>query len=331
MTEGLAVERVSFSYAKGARRALSEVDLIVPAGEVLAIVGPSGSGKSTLLRLVSGLLAPAEGRVLIDGRDLTGVSPEARPVAMVFQGYALFPHLDVAANIGFGLAVRKVADRRQRVLAVAVRLGLADLLGRLPGELSGGERQRVALARALLREPAVFCLDEPLSSLDPVLRAASRRDLAGLLRADGRCALHVTHDQTEAMTLGDRVALLNDGVLEQIGSPRELYDSPASTFVATFIGTHPMSLLRPAAARVDVPAGVTTVGVRAEDVVLVPGEDAVVLAVDDLGHERIAEVDVGGDMLRARLPADVDARPGDRLGFSVGRHTRFGADGRRLP
>jgi ABC-type sugar transport system ATPase subunit len=332
MTHGLTLERLSFAYAKGSRPALSDVDLTVVPGEVLAVVGPSGSGKSTLLRLVSGLLRPSSGTVSIGGQNVTDRSPESRPVAMVFQGYALFPHLDVAANIGFGLAVRKAprASRRQRVRDVAEQLGLTELLLRMPSELSGGERQRVALARALLRDPQVFCLDEPLSALDPVLRSAARRDLERVLRTQGRCALHVTHDQTEAMTLGDRVALLRDGRIVQVGTPRELYDTPATTFVATFIGTHPMSVLSPHVARVHAAPGVVTVGVRAEHVALLPGDDAVVVAVDDLGHEQLIVLDVDGARLSVQLPEDAGLRPGQSTSFAVRQHTGFGADGSRI-
>ncbi|MBK5305620.1 MAG: ABC transporter ATP-binding protein [Frankiaceae bacterium] len=332
MTAAVALEGLSFTYVKDGSPAVADVDLTVEPGEVLAVVGSSGSGKSTLLRLVNGLLRPTAGRVHVGGRDVTDVHPESRPVAMVFQGYALFPHLDVAANIGFGLAVRKAArsTRRQRVHEVADRLGLADLLHRMPAELSGGERQRVALARALLRDPVVFCLDEPLSALDPVLRTAARRDLDLLLRAEDRCALYVTHDQSEAMTLGDRIALLKDGRLEQVGTSRELYDDPATTFVAAFIGTHPMSLLPPRAARVDAGPGVVTIGVRAEHVELAPGDDAVVTAVDDLGHEKLVHLAVQDHRLVVQVGPGPTLRRGDQTGFAVRRHSGFDADGRRV-
>jgi ABC-type sugar transport system ATPase subunit len=330
MSRGLRVDGLSHAYSAGGRPALSAVDLAVEPGELVAVVGPSGSGKSTLLRLIAGLLPAATGTVSLGGQDVTTLPPERRPVGMVFQGAALFPHLSVAANIGFGLAVRRTpkGERVARVQAVADRLGLGELLERRPEQLSGGERQRVALARALLRDPVAFLLDEPLSALDPVLRTAARHDLDEVLRSDGRCALHVTHDQTEAMTLGDRVVLLNEGRLEQVGTPRELYDTPASTFVATFVGTHPMSLLTPAQARVVSEA--PTVGVRAEHVALTAGEDAVVVAVEDLGHERIVDLDVGGARLRAQLTAGADLRRGDRTGFTVQQHTGFDAGGRRL-
>jgi len=319
MTAGVAVAALSFSYAQETAPAVDDVTLSADPGEVLAVVGPSGSGKSTLLRLVAGLLTPSAGSVHVAGTDVTALSPEDRSAAMVFQGFALFPHLDVAANIGFGLKARRVprAVRAERVATVAERLGLERLLSRRPAELSGGERQRVALARALLRDPAVFLLDEPLSSLDPVLRTSARRQLDALLRADGRCAIYVTHDQHEAMTLGDRVAVLRDGRLEQVGSPQELYQRPANTFVATFVGTPPMSLVPAGHAGLPAPAGVSMLGVHAEDVRLVPGEDAEVLAVDDLGHERMVELGLHGETLTARLPAGSPLRRGDRTSVEV--------------
>jgi ABC-type sugar transport system ATPase subunit len=277
---------------------------------VLAVVGPSGSGKTTLLRLVCGLLEPTEGEVRIGGQDQARVPPERRPVAMVFQGFALFPHLSVRDNIGFGLRVRRVArsERRQRVEQVAVSLGLGPLLDRLPAELSGGERQRVALARALVRDPAVFCLDEPLSALDPLLRGDARRELADLLRAQGRCAVFVTHDQAEALTLGDRVAVLRGGRLEQVDRPRALYDRPATPFVASFVGTPAMSLLQRDGA---------VVGVRPEHVRLVAGDDALVVAVEDHGHEVHVLLDVSGGRLLARVALAEAPAEGARTGVAL--------------
>lgn len=278
---------------------------------MLAVVGPSGSGKTTLLRLVCGLLRPTEGEVRIGGADQARVPPERRPVAMVFQGFALFPHLTVAENLGFGLRVRKVrrTERTARVGQVAAALGLTELLDRQPVALSGGERQRVALGRALVRDPAVFCLDEPLSALDPLLRADARRELAALLRAQGRCAVFVTHDQTEAMTLGDRVAVLRSGRLEQVDRPRALYDRPATPFVASFVGSPAMSLLQR-------PEGL--VGVRAEHVRLVPGDDALVSSVEDHGHETHVLLETDGGRLVARVPAGQEPSPGSRTGVQLG-------------
>ena len=291
---------------------------------MLAVVGPSGSGKTTLLRLVCGLLEPSEGEVRLAGAPTAGVPPERRPVAMVFQGFALFPHLSVADNIGFGLRVRKVGreQRRALVAATAEPLGLTPLLDRLPAELSGGERQRVALARALVREPAVFCLDEPLSALDPLLRADARRGLGELLRADGRCALFVTHDQAEAMVLGDRVAVLREGRLEQVGTPREVYDRPATPFVASFVGTPPMSLLRgrdgvAGPLRAPGAAGECLLGVRPEHVHLLLDGDLTVSAVEDQGHEAHVVLDTPAGRLLARVPPGAAPAPGSRVGVRV--------------
>jgi len=302
---------------------LRGVDLEVEPGQVLAVVGPSGSGKTTLLRLLSGLLEPTEGEVQIDGRAQAGVPPERRPVAMVFQGFALFPHLTVADNIAFGLRVRRTsrAERVRRTASAAEVLGLAALLDRLPGQLSGGERQRVALARALVRDPAVFCLDEPLSALDPLLRADARRELEVLLRADGRCAVLVTHDQGEALGLGDRIAVLRDGHVEQVGTARELYDRPATPFVASFVGSPPMSLLPgvdglAGPLRADL-RGQCVLGVRPEHVVLVPGDDALVVAVEDQGHEAHVVLQLDAGRLVARVAPSAAPRPGTRTSVRV--------------
>jgi ABC-type sugar transport system ATPase subunit len=312
----LRLAGLGFRHPGAHHWALRDVDLAVEAGQVLAVVGPSGSGKTTLLRLVSGLLTPGEGRVEISGADVTRVPPERRPVAMVFQGYALFPHLTVAENVGFGLRVRGVrkATRQARVRDVAGPLGLTPLLERLPAELSGGERQRVALARALVRDPEVFCLDEPLSALDPLLRGDARRGLAELLRADGRCAVFVTHDQSEALSLGDRVAVLREGRLEQVAPPRALYDAPATPFVARFVGSPPMSLLDGPALGAG-PGQV--VGVRPEHVRLVPGDDALVHAVEDHGHEAHVLLDLPAGRLLARVAAADAPAPGTRTGIDV--------------
>ena len=290
------------------------------------MVGPSGSGKTTLLRLLTGLLAPTEGAVRIDGADVTKTAPERRPVAMVFQGFALLPHLTVRDNVAFGPRVRREpkAAAAARVADAAGSLGLASLLDRYPAELSGGERQRVALARALVRDPVVFCLDEPLSSLDPQLRTDARKLLAPLLRAEGRCAVYVTHDQAEAMTMGDRVAVLNAGRLEQVDTPRALYDAPATTFVAAFVGSPPMSLLPE-------PDG-GWLGVRPEDVRLVPGDAGVIVDVEDLGHERHVAVDLPG---RGRVVARLGAGPhpalGTPTGVEIGATRRFDAEGNARP
>ncbi len=340
MTRGLEVAGLRFRYPGATDAAVRDLSLSIAPGEVLAVVGPSGSGKSTLLRLLSGLLEPTGGRIHIAGVDVTPAPPERRPVAMVFQGFALFPHLSVRDNIGFGMRVRRVArhSRDARVAEVASRLRLERLLDRLPGELSGGERQRVALARALVRDPVLFLLDEPLSSLDPVLRTEARRELDLVLRAEGRCALYVTHEQSEAMTMGDRVAVLRAGALEQVATPRELYSRPATRFVAGFVGNPPMSLLTarngggPVRAAVPVPDG-ATLGVRAEDVLLGQGDVMLpVLAVEDHGNEVRVLLDADGERLLARAPTRNPPRVGDRVAVQVdpSRVQVFGSDGRAV-
>jgi len=330
MTARAALDGLGFAYPGAGAAALDGLTLALAPGEVLAVVGPSGSGKSTLLRLVTGLLRPTHGTVAIDGRDVTAVAPERRAVAMVFQGYALMPHLTVRENVAFGPRVRREprAAVAARVAAVAESLGIERLLDRYPSQLSGGERQRTALARALVRDPAVFCLDEPLSSLDPQLRTDARRLLAPLLRADGRCALYVTHDQAEAMTTGDRVAVLRDGRLEQVAAPRELYERPATTFVASFVGSPPMNVLPSGALGLRGPAG-GSVGVRPEDVRLVPG-DGLVVDVEDMGHEAHVTVEENGARVVARVSSPSQWTPGARAGVAVDPSAvrAFGSDGR---
>jgi multiple sugar transport system ATP-binding protein len=225
--------------------AVDGVDLATQEGEFLVLLGPSGSGKSTLLRMIAGLETPTSGEVLIGGRVVNELSPRERRIAMVFQNYALYPHLSVYDNIAFPLKAQRVPkpQHRAKVEWAAGLLGLSPLFKRKPRELSGGERQRVALARAIVREPAVFLLDEPLSNLDAKLRASAREELEEFHRRIGTTTIYVTHDQVEAMAMGDRIVVLNHGVVRQIGTPREVYDQPADTFVATFLGSPPMNLL----------------------------------------------------------------------------------------
>jgi ABC-type sugar transport system ATPase subunit len=225
--------------------AVSAVDLVVGDGELLAIVGPSGSGKSTLLRLIAGLETATSGTLWVGGRRVDDVPPRDRDVAMVFQNPALYPQLTVFDNLAFGLRARGAPRRevRQRVAAVAVQLGLRELLGRLPATLSGGQRQRVALGRAIARRPAAYLFDEPFSSLDAPLRASLRSELLDLHRSLGATMIHVTHDQAEALALGQRVAVMDRGRLVQVGSPREVYEHPSCRFVAEFIGDPPMNVI----------------------------------------------------------------------------------------
>jgi multiple sugar transport system ATP-binding protein len=274
-------------FKKAEEGAVNDVDLVTTDGEFLVFLGPSGSGKSTLLRMIAGLEDPTRGDVLIGGKVVTDLPPRARGIAMVFQSYALYPHLTVEKNIAFPLKAHGVEKpkRRERVDWAAGLLGIQHLLGRKPRELSGGERQRVALARAIVREPTVFLLDEPLSNLDAKLRASAREELMQFHKRVGTTTIYVTHDQVEAMAMGNRIVVLNKGVVRQIGTPREVYDEPADTFVATFLGSPPMNLLED---------GDFVAGFRPESLLpseMVQGEKAAVrfriTLLEYLGSERI--------------------------------------------
>ncbi len=232
-------------FKEGELGAVNEVDLETREGEFLVFLGPSGSGKTTLLRMIAGLETPTAGEILIGGKVVNDLTPRERRIAMVFQSYALYPHLSVYNNIAFPLKAQKVPKHthKEKVEWAASLLGIGGLLQRKPRELYGGERQRVALARAIVREPSVFLLDEPLSNLDAKLRLSAREELERFHRRVGTTTIYVTHDQVEAMAMGDRVMVLNKGVVRQIGSPKEVYDDPADTFVATFLGSPPMNLI----------------------------------------------------------------------------------------
>jgi len=257
MSAAIGLENLTKVYASGVT-AVNGLSLDVGEGEFVVLVGPSGCGKTTALRMVAGLESVTSGTVRLGGRVVNDVSPRQRDVAMVFQNYALYPHLTVGENIGFALTNKGVprAERQRRVRAAAATLGLADLLGRKPRQLSGGQRQRVAMGRAIIREPAVFLMDEPLSNLDAKLRVQMRAEILRVHRAIGSATLYVTHDQVEAMTMGDRIAVLHGGLLQQYGSPRELYARPANLFVAQFIGSPEMNLYE---AALD-PSGTLTLG-----------------------------------------------------------------------
>jgi len=315
--------------------AVDALDLEVQDGEFLVLVGPSGCGKSTSLRMLAGLEDVTSGSIRIGDRDITDVDPKDRDIAMVFQNYALYPHMSVGDNMGFALKMAKVpkAQIRERVLEAAKILDLADYLDRKPKALSGGQRQRVAMGRAIVRQPQVFCMDEPLSNLDAKLRVSTRTQIASLQRRLGITTVYVTHDQVEAMTMGDRVAVMKLGVLQQVGAPSDMYDRPANLFVAGFIGSPAMNLLplplgqdgvlfgtaavrlprqTLEAARAGGVDGVT-LGVRPEDLRLVPGGeglDVVVAAVEELG----ADAFVYGQ-------ATVDGEPHDLVVRVPGRRT----------
>src|SRR6201992_3296752 len=244
-------------FKQGELGAVNEVDLVTNEGEFLVFLGPSGSGKTTLLRMIAGLESPTAGEILIGGKVVNDLTPRERRIAMVFQSYALYPHLTVYNNIVFPLKAQKVPKNlhKEKVEWAASLLGIGGLLQRKPRELSGGERQRVALARAIVREPAVFLLDEPLSNLDAKLRLSAREELERFHRRVGTTTIYVTHDQVEAMAMGDRIMVLNKGLVRQLGTPKEVYDDPADTFVATFLGSPPMNLIE---------YGDVTVGFRPE-------------------------------------------------------------------
>jgi multiple sugar transport system ATP-binding protein len=244
-------------FTHGQPGAVNNVNLETREGEFLVFLGPSGSGKTTLLRMIAGLEEPTAGEVLIGGKVVNHLPPRERRIAMVFQSYALYPHLSVYQNIAFPLKAQKISKQlhKQKVDWAASLLGISKLLERKPRELSGGERQRVALARAIVREPSVFLLDEPLSNLDAKLRASAREELELFQKRVGTTTIYVTHDQVEAMAMGDRVVVLHQGIVRQIGTPQEVYDEPADTFVATFLGSPPMNLLE---------SGDTIVGFRPE-------------------------------------------------------------------
>src|SRR5947208_1093105 len=240
----IVLDNVSKVFSGGVV-AVDGVSLTIASGEFLVLVGPSGCGKSTLLRMIAGLEEVTAGTVYIGGRDVTELAPRHRDIAMVFQNYALYPHMDVRRNLGYGLRVRKTspAEIDRRVEDVAGLLGLEKLLDRKPAALSGGQRQRVAMGRAIVREPAAFLMDEPLSNLDAKLRVSMRAELAKLHERLGVTTVYVTHDQVEAMTLGQRVAVLRDGVLQQVDAPQRLFHKPANLFVAAFIGSPAMNLV----------------------------------------------------------------------------------------
>jgi len=236
-------EKASRIYPGSTTPAVNNLTLEVKDGEFLVLVGPSGCGKSTVLRMLAGLEEVDSGRILIGGIDVADVAPKDRDVAMVFQSYALYPHMSVAENMGFALKIAGIAkeERERRVLEAAKLLDLEEFLDRKPKALSGGQRQRVAMGRAIVREPQVFLMDEPLSNLDAKLRVATRTQIEALQRRLGITTVYVTHDQVEAMTMGDRVAVLKDGVLQQVDTPQNLYDNPANAFVADFIGVAPLN------------------------------------------------------------------------------------------
>ncbi len=283
-TSPYAIELLGVTKRYGDFVALRDVDIDIAPGEFLVLLGPSGCGKSTLLKIIAGLEDASDGEIYINSRLANYLPPKERDVSMVFQNYALYPHMTVETNIGFPLAMRrqKKAVVSERVREVAALVGLTEHLNKYPDQLSGGQRQRVALGRAIIREPVAFLMDEPLSNLDALLRVQMRSELLKLHRRVGRTTIYVTHDQIEAMTMADRIVILRDGIVQQIGTPHEVYGNPANTFVAMFVGSPPMNLLP---GRVDDrggrqhfvgPVSVALDGLRAIDL---PGNDEVTLGI----------------------------------------------------
>jgi sn-glycerol 3-phosphate transport system ATP-binding protein len=300
----IKLDRVVKSW--GSARAVDGVSLEADEGSLLVLLGPSGCGKSTTLRLIAGLEQPDSGTVMIGGTDVTPLTPAQRKIAMVFQSYALFPHLSVAENIVFGLRVRRVsrAERDARLKRVADIVGLSQLLDRKPSQLSGGQRQRVALGRSIIAEARVCLMDEPLSNLDAKLRHEMRTEIRALQQRLGMTMVYVTHDQTEAMTMADRVVLMRDGRVEQNGPPEELYSRPATSFTARFIGTPPMNLIA---------RGGKLIGVRPEHIRIVSqdGHPARVKSVEHLGADSIVLCEIQGQPMSVRQDGFSKASPGD--------------------
>ncbi|MFC9764303.1 ABC transporter ATP-binding protein [Rhodococcus jostii] len=329
----IRIENLSRKFADFT--AVDNIDLDIRDGDFLVLLGPSGCGKTTLLRMLAGLLEPTSGRILLDDDDITAAPSRRRDVAMVFQSYALYPHLSVAKNLAFPLRVKKMrkSEAAERVEAVARQLDIAHLLGRKPKELSGGQRQRVAVGRAIVRDPKAFLMDEPLSNLDAKLRTATRRELTELHRRLRATFVYVTHDQVEAMTMATRIALLNNGALEQVGTPEDVYDRPASVFVAGFLGSPAMNLLDARVRTVDgtvvasaegvtaplwrgqtdgrdVVLGIRPEHLRVADPVDHPGVrlSVDVTSVENLGSEQVAYCEVGGATVCVRAPRPIALR-----------------------
>ena len=337
----IVIKDVRKAYGRNA--VVHGVDLDIAEGEFIVILGPSGCGKSTLLRMIAGLEEISGGQIWIDGKLVNQLEPRERGCAMVFQNYALYPHMTVAENIGYALKVAGVpkAERMKRVAATAKIVGLEAFLDRRPAALSGGQRQRVAMGRAIVREPKVFLFDEPLSNLDAKLRVAMRAEIRRLHRRLGATSVFVTHDQTEAMTLGDRLVVMNGGRIEQVGTPAEVYNRPATRFVANFVGSPSMNLIDgeidrhgvfvyDEQRRIPLPGTIearlvgtkATLGVRAEAARLVPAGTPGSLAatvdfVEELGAGRIVHVDFDGLSFAVALSQPNTFVPGDAVGVDI--------------
>ncbi len=348
MNTDVAIRLTGISKSWGAHQVIKSLDLEFGRGQLVALLGPSGCGKSTLLRLLAGLETPDSGRVEIDGKDVTSAAPSARGLSMVFQSYALFPHLNIAENICFGMQVRGVhaAERRQRLQDALALTNLQGLEQRKPAQLSGGQRQRVALARAIVAGHSICLMDEPLSNLDAKLRHSVRHEIRSLQQRLGMTVVYVTHDQTEAMGMADKIVLMNGGGIVQSGTPAELYETPATAFSASFIGSPPMMLMAaeklPPALRAGIaPIGgdvKALIGVRPEHFHIVAPSSTelfgTVTGVEFQGAESYIYLDLpGGDDIIVRSPEKSRLKPGDRVGLGwnpADAHVFAADDGRRL-
>jgi sn-glycerol 3-phosphate transport system ATP-binding protein len=335
-----SIRLVNVSKHWAGTKALDDINLEVDAGSFCVLLGPSGCGKSTTLRIVAGLESATRGQVFVDGVDVTDAPPAQRGIAMVFQNYALFPHLSVADNIGFGLSVRKVeaGEARRRLAETAELLGLDKLLARKPSQLSGGQQQRVALGRALVAQAKVCLMDEPLSNLDAQLRQEMRHELRELQQRLGLTLVYVTHDQSEAMSMADQVVLLNKGRIEQCAPPRALYARPATTFAARFIGTPAMNLLRVdkgciAGSSVSVAqAGSSLLGIRPEAVTLGGPVPATVQSLEYLGADLVLRCTVGTELITVRAEGLTEVAEGSpvALGGTAQAEHYFDSEGARV-
>lgn len=320
----------------GKLRAIKGVNLAINKGEFIVFVGPSGCGKSTLLRMIAGLETINGGKLMLDGKDITDAPSSQRDLAMVFQSYALYPHMTVEENMSFALRLAKVSPEviKEKVSKAAEKLNLTTYLQRTPKALSGGQRQRVAIGRAIVRQPKVFLFDEPLSNLDAALRGQTRVEIAKLHRELGATTIYVTHDQVEAMTLADRVVVLRDGMIEQVGTPLELYDSPANRFVAQFIGMPQMNVLP--VSMFPKAGNVYEIGVRPEHLTLVaPNEGQLrgtVELIEALGNETLVHVNLGAAMIIVRQYERTRSQLGEQVGvqFDPAHLHRFDKDGKAI-
>ncbi|MCB8820187.1 ABC transporter ATP-binding protein [Microvirga rosea] len=328
----------------GSFQALQDVSLVANDGEFVALLGPSGCGKTTLLRIIAGLETQSAGRVVIGGRDVSGLTPRKRGLAMVFQNYAVFPHMTVFENVAFGLRMQKAPadDVKRKVERAAALLHIDGFLERYPAKLSGGQRQRVAVARALAVEPAVLLMDEPLSNLDALLRLEMRTELKAVLREAGTTTIYVTHDQTEAMGLADRIAVMYGGKIEQIGSPLEIYATPATRFVGGFIGSPPMNFIKVrcenGSARIGemalpcpVAGSEMEIGLRGEDASLAADRSGIpfdVRVVEPMGSHLLLTGAIDGQLARIVTPPTAKVTAGERVGLHVDPSRLTWIDGR---